>query len=494
MPRTSKRLIASGIAGVVTALAPACAVLAPTVAAGHARESSDRTTTRPVLHWHACGAHGARCASLRVPRDWAHPHGAQLSLGLTELRAKDPARDLGTLFFNPGGPGGGTRQIVRDDAAQYFPAPILRRFDVVGVDLRGVRPSTPPTTCGLPTRSATITTTPTTRAGYRRLLAYERRVDHGCLTSTGPLLRHMDTISNARDLNAARVALGVQKISWLGLSYGSLLGATYAHLFPRHVRAAVLDGALDHTVGPARLALDEARSTEGEFGQFNRWCQTDRHCALHGRNVAAIYRGLLARARRHPIPADGYRRGVDADRIGYSTSGWMEISARWPRLARDIKAASGPHPNAADLALAGVPENAAYRATTCEDFPTDIRTYRQFNGLLVRLWRAAPVTGPYVEGWGVDSGCMGWPIPAANPWGPVRVTGTPPLLVVGGAHDPSTPRRWARGLSRQIHGSRLLLWNGSGHTGYVNDPSVRARETAYLLSPRAPVPGTTTHR
>ena len=117
-------------------------------------------------------------------------------------------------------------------------------------------------------------------------------------------------------------------------------------------------------------------------------------------------------------------------------------------------------------------------------------TYAQFRSRLAKLRKAAPVFGPYLEGWNVATSCMDWPVRSRNPWGPVPVSGTPSLLVVSGAHDPSTPHRWGRGLARQIQGSRLLLWNGSGHTGYFNDASVKAREVRYLLSPTARVPGT----
>jgi pimeloyl-ACP methyl ester carboxylesterase len=341
-----------------------------------------------ALRWHGCGTHGARCSSLRVPLNWSHPDRASIAIGVTELRASGPAPSLGVLFFSPGGPGGGDRQIVRDDARQYFSAAIRRRFDIVGVDPRGVSPSRPAIRCGPPTRSTTVTETSSTRAGYLRLQAYDRRVGRACLTHTGPLLDHVDTVSAARDLDAVRAVLHVRRVSWFGVSYGTLLGATYAHLVPAHVRAAVLDGTLDHTVGSARLALDEARSAESEFGRFAHWCDTHARCALHGRDVGATYRALLTRARRHPVPAPGFAHGATADEIGYGTYGLMEIRARGPLIAEGIAAAVAPHPNAGLFIRAGVPEDAAYRATTCLDSPSSIHDYAQFRSLL-----GAPAAG-----------------------------------------------------------------------------------------------------
>lgn len=442
------------------------------------------------VDWHGCGKGGVLCSSLRVPLDWAHPDGRQISVGLTALSPTDPASSRGVLFINPGGPGGGTRQIMREYASAWFPPALRRHFEIVGVDPRGVSPSKPSVSCALPLRDPKISTTPTTKAGYLRLLDYERRVGRSCLKSTGPLLRHDDTVSAARDFDAVREALGVEKVSWLGVSYGTLLGATYAHLFPSHVRAAVLDGAVDHTVGTIRLALDEARSVNGEFGQFVRWCRGATECALHGRDAAHLLRSLLLSAQRAPIPAKGFPGGATADDIGYGTYELLAMPVLWPRLAAGVAAATGSHPDASGLAAFGEPQSASYRATTCLDFPSDIHDYAQFRSLLGKLWRAAPVTGPYVEGWQVAISCMAWPVPANNPWGPVPVSGTPPILVVGGTHDPATPEVWARGLARQISGSRLLIWKGSGHTGYFNDRKVKAIEVAYLLGPEAPIPGT----
>jgi pimeloyl-ACP methyl ester carboxylesterase len=448
------------------------------------------TASADSLRWHPCGKSGAECSSLQVPLDWARPDGEQISVGITRHAAADPAHSLGVLFFNPGGPGAGTREVLRDYASQFFPRALFRRFEIVGVDLRGAAPGRPAVECGLPTRNRSISLTPTTRAGYERLLAYTRRLGRSCLARTGPLLSHVDTLSAARDLDAAREALGVEKVSWLGISYGSLLGQTYAHLYPSHLRAAVLDGALDHAVGSTRLALDEARSAEAEFGRFAAWCDGDPSCALHGRDVKATYRSLLDQARRRPLSADGSSGGATAEEIGYGTFGLMEVSKRWPLLAELLAAAAAPHPNAAPLARIAVPSEDSYLATTCQDLPSQIHGYGQFERLLAKLRKAAPVFGPYVEGWNVDVSCMGWPVASRNPWGPVPVSGTPPLLVVSGAHDPSTPNAWGRGMARQIEGSRLLEWDGSGHTGFFNDASVKAREARYLLAPTRPVPGT----
>ncbi len=473
MQRLLFRLVAPALIALTLAAVPATASGAP-------------------LRWHACGSHGAQCSSLQVPLDYDVPGGTQISVGLTKHDPATPARSLGVLFFNPGGPGGQTRDIVRDQAASFFPKALLDRFEIVGVDPRGVSPGRPAVRCGLPTRDRRITVAPTSREGYAKLRAYSKRVGRSCLKHTGAaLLRNVDTVSTARDLDVARAALGADRISWLGVSYGSLLGQTYAQLFPTRVRAAVLDGALDHSVGPTRLALDEAREAEEALALFSRWCDRTRRCALHGRDVRSTYRALLAHARRRPIPARGVPGGATADQIGYGVFVFMEVPAQWPLLAKALASATDRHPDASLLAKVGAPEGGAYRATTCADLPSDISTYSQYRKLLTKLRAAAPDFGPYVEGLAVVAGCLGWPVPSRNPWGAVPVTGTPPLLVVSGAHDVSTPDSWGVGMAHQIAGSRLLRWDGPGHTAYANDPRIREREVRYLLSPDAPVPGST---
>jgi len=418
--------------------------------------------------WSPCGDRGAECATVEVPLDWARPGGERITLAVSRQRATDRAHRLGVLFFNPGGPGGPAVPVVRDEP-DLFPQGLRDRFDVVGVDPRGVGESRPAITCEKPPMDPQVDHFPRDRAEFDRLVAYNRDVAEGCRRATGPLVDHVDTVSVAKDFDAVRQALGEWRVSWLGLSYGSLLGATYAQLFPRRVRAAVLDGAVDHTVGSRRLALDEAVVSEDVFARFTAWCAEDTTCALHGRDIAAEYGNLLD----HP-PG-----GVAAAEIGYGVYSGLSLRSQWPRVAELLVPALAEDPDAS--AFAGIGSDAAYRVIGCHDFPSTVHGYTDLAARQRQIRAAAAVTRGYVEGWDVQAGCLGWPIRAANPWGPTPVRGAERVLVVSGEHDPATPHPWGVGLAAQIRGSRLLTWTGVGHTAFFNDPDTLAEEVRHLV-------------
>lgn len=198
------------------------------------------------------------------------------------------------------------------------------------MDPRGVGGSRPAITCPTPPSDPAVTQFPTTPEQYRQLVEHNRRVAEDCRRATGPLVDRVDTVSAARDFDALREALGARQVSRLGLSYGTLLGKTYARLFPHRVRAAVFDGAVDHSIGSRRMASDEARVTEDVFTRFAKWCGEDVKCGLHDRDVLAYYQGLLDRA---PLPAQGVPDGVPAEQLGYGTYSALYAPANWPRLA-----------------------------------------------------------------------------------------------------------------------------------------------------------------
>ena len=151
------------------------------------------------------------------------------------------------------------------------------------------------------------------------MVDHNRAVARSCLQETGRLLLHADTVSVARDHEALRIALGVSKVSWLGLSYGTQLGAQYAQLYPNRTRAMVLDAVLDHSMSDVLLAADAAMTVEEAFNRFVTWCDTAPDCALRGQDVAAVYDALVQRAQAHPIPVDGALRPVTGDDIRMNT-------------------------------------------------------------------------------------------------------------------------------------------------------------------------------
>ncbi|HVX45429.1 MAG TPA: alpha/beta hydrolase [Mycobacteriales bacterium] len=431
---------------------------------------------------------GAQCRDIPVPLDYADPHGRTISLHVSRLAAT--GHRIGTLFFNPGGPGGPGAETVAEYGDQYFPAALRRSFDIIGFDPRGTGQSAP-VACGGPTLLPDQHVFPHTVADYARMLAQSRSYGRQCLAnSPRGLLPHIDTVSAARDIDAVRAALGERTISYLGLSYGTFLGQTYARLFPHRVRAMVLDGALDHATDPRRFLLDEAGSLEQVFTDFTRWCAGTASCALHGQDVMAAWDRLLARADRTPIHAANGPVTGDAIRMTLPNlllfGPTSLLGNEWQLLAAGIQEAlAGEATTLQQNSSVGI-DDAAYTAITCQDFPSDLAGYGDVRLRMAITGAVAPHTGGASEAWKVTAACSDWPVPASDPWAPVRVTGAPPILIAASDHDPSTPLVWAQRMQREISGSVLLRAEVEGHTAYLNSTCAVGRETAYLISGRLP--------
>ncbi|MEV6449201.1 alpha/beta hydrolase [Amycolatopsis sp. NPDC051716] len=448
-----------------------------------------------VLTWRPCATQqepSAECATVDVPIDRARPELGSAQLALARLPALDPGGRLGSLLVNPGGPGGsGVGFVQFGGLASPDLAQLRQRFDVVGFDPRGDWYSTPRITCDPATLfDPALNRFPSTRAGFGALVAHNRRAGADCLARTGPLLRNADTQSAAEDIETIRAALGEPKISWLGLSYGTELGAVYASKHPGRVRAMVLDGAIDHARPMNQAILEEAAATEDALVRFADWCRAATGCALHGQDVLRFYDDVVARAARGLIWSSDLGRPATADEVSAGVYGHLYLRDDWPALGRDLAAAGGEFPDAKGLTERNQflsPIYGAYRAIGCHDFPSPFTGPADLDRM-ARLVRAvAPHSWRYSEYWDFASGCTGWPIPPKNPPQPHPVHGAPPILVVGGAHDPATPLAWARGLAASIDGAALLTRTDDGHTGLFNTACARAAEVAYLV--RGVVPG-----
>ncbi|GII67101.1 peptidase [Sphaerisporangium krabiense] len=473
----------------LTASLLALAAVLPVTLGGRTAAAADAP-----ISWRQCGDRpGAECGSLEVPLDWTHPTGATIKLSVTRRKAADPAARVGTLFYNPGGPGGQAVLIVRDYPSTAFSAELLRRFDVVGVDPRGVGESQA-VRCGLPVHDPEVSAYPDTPAGYEALVAHNKAVGESCLAETGPLLRHIGTMSVARDFDAVRAALGETKITFLGKSYGTILGTRYAQLFPDRIRAMALDGAVDHGMGSRRLVTDATRAVEDSFERFAAWCDRTDSCALHGRDVGRVWDDLVARAEREPIPVkDG--RPLTAEELRYVAYAFLTMVPEFAGgLATALtQAEQGDASILASMrgqALDDPASTAAYRSVLCLDIDPEIHGYRDLRARLKKVRALSPHMKGTSEFWDMTTGCLGWPVPPADPQRPVDVHGAPPILVVGTTHDPATPAGWARSLSSHISGSGLLTYDGTGHTAYLRSACATGHVDRYLLTGRLPARGT----
>jgi pimeloyl-ACP methyl ester carboxylesterase len=402
------------------------------------------------------------------------------------LPASEPAHRIGTLFWNPGLSAAGAVMAAQGT----LPAELRRQFDIVGVDPRGVGLSGS-ARCAVAVYDPAIPQFPDDRAGYERLIAHNRAAGRSCMAGTGPDLAYFDSVTAARDIDAVRSALGLKKVSWLGLSYGTMLGAEYAQRYPSRVQRMALDGALDHGLDMEEMVRSDAAATEDAFDRFVAWCGASAACALHSRDVAALWDALIARAAQRPVGRPG--RQVTAEQIRYLTQSYLtSIPERAVALARAIDAADRGDASvfwSGVRALAASPTLRSNRAITCLDFSPQLPGgLQELHARMREVRQVAPHMGGSSEAWAVMTGCLGWPIPPVDPQRPVHVAHTPPVLVVGSTHDASTPLAWARSLGDGIAGSRLLVDDGDGHGALGRSACVTAAIVAYLEGGALPPP------
>jgi pimeloyl-ACP methyl ester carboxylesterase len=468
----------------------------------------------PTLNWAPCPIPGSpeelQCASIQVPVDYAHPRGPKATVTVNRLRATG-AHPIGSVVFDPGGPGGAGTDFVFAESLglHFFTASTRENFDVIGFDPRGVGLSSP-VSCDPALLNQEVSLFPTDEAGFRRLVARNRALGLSCRQLTGPLLEHVDTVSVARDLEAVRRALGQGKLNYLGLSYGSQLGSTYAELFPTKIRTLALDGALDHSVAPSILFQDEVRAYDDSFKRFIGWCAQTTSCALHGRNVGRLFDTLVAKADRTPIPAPGCaqqgncRPSVTGEDIRLNTQGMLLFKTPIPFIADDgwndlalaLQKTEAGDASAFSVPIATAPSNSAMNgsaiAIECLDWPTPVRTLKDLRRLQRVGQSISPRFGGASQSWTILAGCVGWPAPVVNPPKPIRVRHAPKILITNATHDPSTAYRWALLLHRDLPSSVLVTREGDGHTTYLTRGPSHTRDAIdhYLVTRQTPPRGT----
>jgi pimeloyl-ACP methyl ester carboxylesterase len=484
----NRLLQVGGTLGFSAAAVLGWAVLGP-AAAGPVADARVQTASIRPISWAACpGSAETLCGNIEVPLDWSRPDGEKIILDVTRRPADTPSHSLGTLFFNPGGPGESPAQYITS-ADDIFSAGLRARFDVVGLDPRAVSAHAR-VHCKVPALTADDTLFPKTRAQFIQMRTHNAAVGRSCLEHTGALLGHTDTVTLARDHEALRKALHVETVSWLGLSYGTQVAANYAELFPNRTRVMVLDAALEHSLQEVQQVADETLAAEDSFNRFAAWCPHSPGCALQGRPVAAVFDRLVAHADRDPIPVPGALRAVTGEDIRMGTKGLLRFKEpaifgpdlSWGGLSRALQAAIQ-----GDASAFAVPADApqdelfATLAIGCMEYAPQVDSYERMRQRIEMGRQLAPHLQGATETWQVNR-CIDWPLPPANPPRMLHVTGVP-TLVVHATHDPSVPYAWAHSLAAQIRGSHVLTRIGDGHTSYYTSPCARAAIDNYLTHP-----------
>ncbi|MGI5205027.1 alpha/beta hydrolase [Spirillospora sp. CA-108201] len=405
-------------------------------------------------------------------------------------------------MFGPGGPGdSGVQRVTRvKGGIDRFSDELRRRFDIVSFDPRGIGGSHP-VTCSADLLRSAPSPMIESAAQFRATLDHNARLRADCRVRTGPLYDHADTLSTVRDVDAIRAALGESTLTFHGSSYGTLLGEMYAETFPRRVRAMVLESVDDHSVPDARRFLtSELAAAQDSFDQFAAWCGRTQECALHGKDVRAVWRGLRARAARGELP-DPSSPGTPLPEFGlvlmayksFYGPDWAELASKLAALDAAPPLKPGPRPAAAPAAApkAGETGTDPFTAQFCSDWSLPVRDYGEYARLMRGTAKVAPDM-TFARPVMAISACLGWPQPVRNPQHRLRVRGSAPILLSNAVHDPATPYAWARNVARQLGpAGRLLTYEGAGHGSYGRGPCMRDAVDAYLISRTLPAPGAT---
>jgi pimeloyl-ACP methyl ester carboxylesterase len=515
--RTAAVLVATALCAPLVAVLPAAATASPARSAQAVRSADP---AGPSIDWTSCeGLPAFDCATMDVPLDYDKPGGDQISLALIRRPADDPSARIGSLLVNPGGPGGSGVGFVAGLGDFLFTPEVRASFDLIGFDPRGIAGSTQLQCFETAEDQLAVLAPmafPVTRAEEERWIDGHRAVSKACEKRGGPIIDHMSTGNVARDMDQIRTALGEDKLSFVGYSYGSMIGSTYANMFPTKVRAVVIDGVIDPiswTTGrgdqaetiPIDGRLESEQGAFETFKQFLALCDAGgTTCAFSDGDPRERFDELAAQLLRDPaeLPdgAGGTFTFTYADLVAI-TLGALYSSEVWPDLAAflaDLEAEVNPAGAAAALQRLGhrvtgrdeqywqVYEGFSGVACSDSDNPDDESAW-------AKVARRADEKWPYfgrIWNWG-SSICASWPgVDKDRYTGPWDQRTAAPVLVVGSRYDPATRYQDAVSTADILGRARLLTVRSWGHTSLFTSTCADDATADYLLTGDLPAPGT----
>jgi pimeloyl-ACP methyl ester carboxylesterase len=444
------------------------------------------------------------CARMTVPMDYQNPQGPSITLGLLRRPASDPAHRIGSLLVNPGGPGASGMSAAASLSTVVAETDLGRRFDLVGFDPRGVGSSQPEVHCLTDQERDTErlqNQTDNSPGGVAKSELEEQNHAGKCAQRTGAgMLANIGTRDVAKDMDVMRSALGDQKLTYLGYSYGTRLGSQYAEEFPANVRSMVLDGAIDPTQSEIDSQLAQAAGFQKAFNDFAGWCAGQRDCALgtNPNNAVAAFQRLTRPLEQHPVPTgDGRQLSYSDATTGaiqalYSPQMWTQLNTGLGEIAQgrgttlmelaDSYFGRGPNGRYSNI-------TDAFDATRCVDDPrlTDPAMLQDVDR---RSRQAAPFLDDGQPPSPAKDLCAFWPAPVTGVANQPVAPSLPPTLVISTTGDPATPYVAGQRLASVLHGD-LLTFEGTQHTAFLQGNScVDAAATRYLVDLAPPAPGT----
>jgi pimeloyl-ACP methyl ester carboxylesterase len=463
---------------------------------------SSPTPTPSPLTWTDCNG-GFQCSTVQVPLDYSNRSSGTIGIAISRKPATDPARRIGSVLTNPGGPGASGIQFLRGEAGAM--SALNTRFDLIGFDPRGIGQSAPvrcldgPQEDSFNALDSVFDDPQEKQIGIDADKAYAA----GCMQRSATVLPFVDTVSAARDMDEIRAALGDQKLTYLGFSYGTFLGENYAHLFPTHIRALALDGVVDPTLSPNDFLYAQLVAFEQNLQAFLNDCRVRRTASppctyAQAGDPGTKLMSLMRRLDTTPLPVGNrlLTRGLAV--IGVLTP--LYDQSTWPYLDQALTLADRNNGTLllrfSDLYLGrnadGTYSNEtdANGAVNCIDrpVPTDIAAY---DALGPKFAGASALFGPAFQYSNLI--CAYWPVKATGTVGPITADGAPPILLVGGTGDPATPYAWAQSVNQQLASSVLLTREGNGHVSYDKSSCAKALINSYLIDLTLPAAGTVCH-
>ncbi|MFD6360589.1 alpha/beta hydrolase, partial [Streptomyces roseolus] len=447
----------------LTVLAVAGGLLATGCTGTDPAGSGPKPVASPRLDWKRCDDAGAewRCATVKVPLDHAKPAGATLGIALIRKEATDRKRRIGSLLFNFGGPGASGVEMLPQLSGEY--ASLGERYDLVGFDPRGVGRSS-----GVVCRDdaeqaaaeAAVDPTPDTPAEEAAYLKDAADFGAGCARRSGTVIPYTTTSATARDLDVIRQVLGDEKLHYFGISYGTQLGGTYAHLFPRRVGRLVLDAVVDPTADAAGHARHQ---TVGFQRALDNYLRSTGQSPQAG---TARITTLLAALDRRPLEVDDRLLTEGLATTGIAVTLYAESS--WPLLTEALEAAeAGDGSGLLRLADAYndrdekgryATQSHSQRAISCAD-SSERPTAARAKALLPEFRRLSPVFGAFLA-WDTAGWCAGWPVEGEARTPAASAPGADPVLVVGTTGDPATPYEGAERMAEELgEGVGVLVTN-----------------------------------
>lgn len=436
--------------------------------------------------------------TLTVPLDYARPDGPTIELFMLRHKA-DPAKRIGTMLVNPGGPGFGGSFLVGGSLGLYSPS-LVEAFDIIAWDPRGTGLSEPAIDCidddQYDRFYAEIDASADSPAEVELVRSAAKEFATGCATRNADLIQFIGTNNSARDMDAIRRALGEDTITYFGFSYGSELGATWATLFPKTVRAAVLDGAADPAASALESTIQQTKGFEATLKTFLAQCSANTQCPFGKGDAATAFDALMAKLDATPIPSVRGRPDVNRDVAIQASAEAMYSPFNWPILAQalaDAEQGKGEGLLALfdeyyDRQIDGSYDNSleAFQTISCMDQPERLSVAEE-DADSMKVDAAAPRMSPQGT---IGYFCTFFPAPQ-DPRVTITGTGAGPIVVVGTTGDPATPLESSKNMADALEDGRFVVVEADQHTGYDVNACSRGTIDEYLLDPvnRAPATG-----